>query len=572
MAIGRRFNESADDDAETHALENAVFCFPRMSTSTLKNLLTFNNSGCVVSVDEGSLTISGDSRFSGNTGAVGAVIVASRSDISVTGTQFEENNYVDKGGCLYLRDGSSASINSTVFSRNVANVATAIFADSLKFLDISDSHFEQDCKDCGGFIRVNGAFDAASAITISKSHLGPFEEFGRSTDDRSFGSFEEFGRSTYDRSLLFIYGFDDGHVLLESVDFGRQKSYNCSWGDADKNAGMVVVLTTRNVSFTSIDSSYTRAGGALGTGIRFSDSSGLFWIERAVFHEIDCCSGYGIFARFNPHHHSRLSVIDSEFSSNYFFGGTLFVTGHNCDVEVRGSRFISNTVENNRFSGFQFRATSILSVSDIRSLKVSNCMALNNTAIPGRLSKPILGSLYIGKTYNATIEGSTFVANSVGTRRGDSGGAVYFSSGMTLTVSNCTFEDNIAAGGGAIYADDIWGLSVVGSSFRNNNAIASGGAIVVVHQLWVISVVNSTFFDNRARIGGALALGIKNTSAIMNCTFSENKAELYGGAIAFMHIPTEETRESGISALNFMIALVEFFKNTAAFGGESYRA
>ena len=534
-------------------MKNAAFCFPRMSTSILKHVTAYNNSGCVVSVDEGSLTISGDSRFSNNTGAVGAVIVASRSNVSLTGTQFLENSYLNAGGCLALRDGSSASINSTVFSRNVANVATAVFADSLKFLDISDSHFEQDCKDCGGFIRVNGSFDAASAITISKSHLGPFEEFGKST--------------TYDRSLLFIYGFDDGHVLLESVDFGRQKTYNCSWGDADKNTGMVVVLTTRNVSFASIDSSYTRAGGALGTGIRFSDSSGLFWIERAVFHEIDCCSGYGIFARFNLHYRSRFSVIDSEFSSNYFFGGTLFVTGSNCDVEVNGSRFISNTVENNRFS--EIRATSILSVSDTRSLKVSNCMALNNTAIPGRLSKPILGSLYIDHTDDATIEGSTFVANSVGTRRGDSGGAVYYSSGIGLIVTNCTFEDNTAAGGGAIYADDIWGLSVVGSSFRNNSAIASGGAIVVVHQLWIIHVDNSTFFDNRARIGGALALGIKNESAITDCTFSENKAELYGGAIAFMHIPTEETRERGLSALVLRMALIAFFRNTAAFGGET---
>ena len=559
MAIDRRFNESADDDAETHALENAAFCFPRASTSTLRNLVSHDNVGCVVSVDEGSLTISEGSSFYGNTGVVGAVIVASRSNVSLTGTQFLENSYLNPGGCLALRDGSSAFIHSAFFGRNVGNRATAISATSLKRLDISDSHFGQICGDCGGFIFVNHSVDATSAITISNSHLGSFKQFDTPLED-------------HPRGLLVIDRFHDGHVLLESVDLGRQLGWECNHVDRGDRVGMVVLMDTRNVSFISWNSSYTRTGGALGSGLRFVDSSGRFRIEQALFHRIDCCDvGYGIFLTIPPHHPapSKLSVIDSEFSSNFFFGGgTILVVGINGDVEVSGSRFIDNNarVYHNRDS----RTSSILSVSDIKSLHVSNCTAQNNIAVKDWTgSGPSPGSLHVEFTKHVTIEGSTFIANSVGTWKKYKGGAVYSSFCNELVVIDCKFEDNIAAEGGAIYAAFIRAsLYMIGCSFRNNSAITFGGAVFVVYEKKNY-FEDSTFVDNRARIGGAMALGMQWESRVTGCAFSENKAELYGGAIAFMHIPSQETRLVGASSLLLTVSWVTFLRNTATFGGET---
>ena len=559
MAIDRRFNESADDDAETHALENAAFCFPRASTSTLRNLVSHDNVGCVVSVDEGSLTISEGSSFYGNTGVVGAVIVASRSNVSLTGTQFLENSYLNPGGCLALRDGSSAFIHSAFFGRNVGNRATAISATSLKRLDISDSHFGQICGDCGGFIFVNHSVDATSAITISNSHLGSFKQFDTPLED-------------HPRGLLVIDRFHDGHVLLESVDLGRQLGWECNHVDRGDRVGMVVLMDTRNVSFISWNSSYTRTGGALGSGLRFVDSSGRFRIEQALFHRIDCCDvGYGIFLTIPPHHPapSKLSVIDSEFSSNYFFGGgTILVIGINGAVEVIGSRFIDNKAQNNL--SYNNPAGSILSAWEIYSLYVSNLTARNNTAdIKDWASTPVLGSLQVALASYVTIEGSTFIANSVGTRKADRGGAVFSSFCDELVVIDCKFEDNIAAGGGAIHAEAIVNLYMIGCSFRNNSAITFGGAVFVVYEKAMIYFENSTFVDNRARIGGAMALGMQWESRITGCAFSENKAELYGGAIAFMHIPTEAVGRTNEFVVCLEMSWVTFLRNTATFGGET---
>ena len=555
-----RRSTSFDDYPTTHALENAVFYFPRMSTSSLKNFVAFNNSGYLVSVDEGSLTISEDSRFLGNTGVVGAVIVASRSNISISGAQFGHNSYRNAGGCLDLRDGSSAVINSTVFISNVAYVASAILATSLQRLDIRDSHFEQNCRNCGGYILVNHSVDATSAITISNSHLGSFVEFDMRMGD-------------YPQGLLVIDRFHNGHVLLESIDFGRQLSSGCVLGDKGDRIGMVVLVDTHNVSFTSWNSSYTRASGALGSGLRFVDSSGWFRIEQALFHEINCCDvGYAIFLRTNPCDNipSKLSVIDSEFSSNRFLGGTVFVTGNNVDVEVRRSQFIDNYASTSRSYNFP-AAAPILYVSDINSLHVSNCTARNNIASNDEDTGSVLGSLHIDRTKHAKIEGSSFVASSVGTKKGHIGGAVYCSSGgkeSGLEVTDCEFEDNIAAGGGAIYANDLGQFDMIGCSFRNNSAVTSGGAILAIDGYGIVTSRKTTFADNKARIGGAMALGNKLGSQIEGCTFSGNAADLYGGAVAFMNIPTDATLTMN-SLFSFNISSVAFLRNAAAFGGES---
>ena len=559
-----RSNNSPDHDAEMHALENAVFYFPKTSASTLKDLSIVNNVGYPVSVDEGSLTISGDSLFFNNTGVVGAVIVASGSIVSMTGVEFKGNRYGSPGGCLDLRDGSSAVINSSSFYNNAANVASAILATSLKRLQIRDSYFEQDCYPCGGLILVNRSADATSAINISNSHFDTFNRFDT----------KKVVVQNQPQGLLVIDRFHNGHVLLEFVDFGKQRTFDASHNDSSDRIIMVVLDNTHNVTFTSRNSSYTGAGNALGSGFRFVDSSGQFRFEKAVFHKLDCSTvlhGHAIFlstSSSNPMP-SKLSVVDSEFSSNIFLGMTVFVTGSNVDVEVRGSQFIGNRVNNS------FRASvaaSILYVTSINSLNVSDCTAQSNNALDGINTKPVLGSLHIDHTKFARIERSNFTANTVGTRRGSVGGAVYYSSPSDkksfLEVTDCRFENNTASGGGAIYAKIPMRVVMTRCSFRNNSASFSGGAVLTFVDSGNIIAKHSTFVDNRARIGGAMAVGINRIGLrIEGCTFSTNKAELYGGAIALIHIPIEYTITKDDTFFFFLIA-VSFFRNRAAFGGK----
>ncbi len=108
-----------------------------------------------------------------------------------------------------------------------------------------------------------------------------------------------------------------------------------------------------------------------------------------------------------------------------------------------------------------------------------------------------------------TVSDCTFSGNSAaGT--GNTGGAI-FNNGGTLTVTNSTFSGNSAGQGGAISNDG--GLTVVNSTFSGNSAGQGGGAIFNNDGL---TVVNSTFSSNSAPSGNGG--GIENTVSYSSAT------------------------------------------------------
>jgi predicted outer membrane repeat protein len=128
-----------------------------------------------------------------------------------------------------------------------------------------------------------------------------------------------------------------------------------------------------------------------------------------------------------------------------------------------------------------------------------------------------------------------------------SGFVVSVHSGVNLSVSDCTFANNVSSGfGGPIYAEG-GNVTVRRSTFSNNRATGTGGAIVsfagtlsvsestfVGNQAGAAgaihvavgstpkSITNSTFVDNRAPFGAAINVGTSSPLTLRNCTFSEN--------------------------------------------------
>jgi len=126
------------------------------------------------------------------------------------------------------------------------------------------------------------------------------------------------------------------------------------------------------------------------------------------------------------------------------------------------------------------------------------------------------------------------------------GGAIYFHSGLGFTgvlrIDNCNFVDNEArtngwmnSGGGAIMAiGNDFSLTATNSSFLNN-----------------VTVVDSTLHMNvlaplGSHGGAILVIPMSDQSESMvdisTCTFSGNKADGNGGAIAFMNPQGQITR------------------------------
>jgi len=132
-----------------------------------------------------------------------------------------------------------------------------------------------------------------------------------------------------------------------------------------------------------------------------------------------------------------------------------------------------------------------------------------------------------------TITGSYFHDNqSNGSAGGGYGGAIQVFDGPTATVTNCTFDNNSAVHGGAIYVSANATLNVGNATtstvFTGNTASRQGGGI---RNDGSATVINSTFSGNRATaIGGGNAVSgggaIHNNGALTltNVTLNANQA------------------------------------------------
>jgi predicted outer membrane repeat protein len=129
------------------------------------------------------------------------------------------------------------------------------------------------------------------------------------------------------------------------------------------------------------------------------------------------------------------------------------------------------------------------------------------------------------------------------------GGAIYNafsnSADSTLSVVNCTFNGNSGDYGGAIFNDGYQDpaspahtstLTVLNSTFSGNTGTQYGGAIWNESGGIVMNVSDSTFSQNTAVARDAGAIQFDGsagtaTGSISNCTFTQNSAANYGGAV-----------------------------------------
>ena len=106
------------------------------------------------------------------------------------------------------------------------------------------------------------------------------------------------------------------------------------------------------------------------------------------------------------------------------------------------------------------------------------------------------------------------------------GGAIYCESDKSLFISYCTFQNNFAKEGGAIFFAPSGG-QIMECTFTNNSATEKGGAVYIAVDG---SIENSEFRKNVADKGGAIYCNYANK--IYNDEFIENNAT-YGGAVYY---------------------------------------
>ena len=156
-------------------------------------------------------------------------------------------------------------------------------------------------------------------------------------------------------------------------------------------------------------------------------------------------------------------------------------------------------------------------------------------------------SFYIpNTTSHVTLNNITFVNGKYN--------SMLWINGNNCIVDNCTFENNSASYGGAVY---IRGCdnSIQNSTFKGNGEVYYGGAITIDNAR--NSVYNCTFENNNAKYYGGAVDIFSTDNVVDNCTFKNNHVDYYGGAIAL---------EKNDNLVNNSV----FNNNSAGYGGAVY--
>ena len=325
------------------------------------------------------------------------------------------------------------------------------------------------------------------------------------------------------------------NVVLNDIVFVNTSSVN----------GGGIYIAGRNVTLNNcifINSSATQSGGAIYSLFDINLNNCKFINDSANM-------GGGLYLMSTETSHIENSCFEN--NSADVHGAAIYMVGAG-NVLVSSTNFTDNaanynggavfsSVSSNYFTDCNFVDNCANSggavFSNARVNEFINCNFVNNSANESG------GALNVHNKVN--VHDSHFINNSVTGKEspdgsGLGGGAII--SYNELNIYNSDFIDNHAVtSGGALYITKY--LNVYGSNFINNSASKSGGAVyttplqmikedsseteMAVTKFAESNYYDSTFMGNHAETGGA----IYNPNLVENCTFMDNVASKYGGAI-----------------------------------------
>ena len=165
------------------------------------------------------------------------------------------------------------------------------------------------------------------------------------------------------------------------------------------------------------------------------------------------------------------------------------------------------------------------------------------------LTKDYVNSLITESNYvdGIVIDRSNIVIDGAGhTINGATVARIFLIPAENVVLKNIKFTNGFGTSGAAVYSYN--NITIINCTFENNRAIY-GGAVYIMNG----AVINSTFTGNHAKDGGAVY--VENTTKIEDSTFTSNSAE-NGGAVYFKKIGD--------------VINSEFNENTAVNGGAGY--
>lgn len=419
----------------------------------------------------------------------GGAIYASMSLLKISDSIFTNNGATGVGGAVY---GMGTTIDNSTFTGNyILSPAPSSAQDNVTAARIFNVHTENK----GGAIYNNGT------LTV--------------TDSLFENNFAEGGGAiyNYEGSLDLtdsVLKNNDAFVGGAICGFNSTLTVTDS-GFVENTAGMGGAICGIEGTSAIIESSFenNRAdeGGA------FYGLTDILTVTGSTFVENYARDGSAIYGNS-----IESLVVDSTFSDNIAEGsGSIFTK--NGSLEVSDSLFTKNNGKYGAISNLYGDLT--VSRSNFRdnkgiygaaiynqegALNVTDSQFANNTALDGGAISNYGFECTVDPYENGTL-GEEYVQ-------------------FDAAISNCTFRDNAADAGGAIF-NNLGGLKITKSIFDNNQAVQAGGAVYNNDYLIVISTVLSN--NQAAKAGGAVYN--KDYLIVLSTALSNNQAVQFGGAL-----------------------------------------
>ncbi len=220
-------------------------------------------------------------------------------------------------------------------------------------------------------------------------------------------------------------------------------------------------------------------------------------------------------------------------------GGAIFVAVGGILGTVEDSEFSNNQASDT--AGIVFGGA--LRVEG-EFFEIKRTLFINNqTVAAGTATQSVGGAIFMGSSgpsVGGTISESIFTANTANETNGTAatfGGVIFVDQGASInTIIRSSFiANNSSNAAGAIYVNPGPGITTIDRCAFSFNTASAGGAILLFGPIGTIS--NSTFDNNIAGFGGAIVINnggspfIGSITALYNCTFNGNMATEQGGAI-----------------------------------------
>lgn len=463
------FTQLIDNGFLKDGEQKSMFLFPKDSNTTVDVLAANANTGTLLHVKEGTLSVS-NATISNTSEIEEGAIVVEASHISVNQSKIEGSKCEGKGAALFLQDPCHVVLNRVQFLYNSASDdGGAIFVRDVVELTIIDCYFQGN--EAGGF---GGALSAkitnSESMTVSLNMTGSV--------------FVE-NRAVLGGGAISLKGWSNGEIKMDNSFFIFNDG---SYREQSGLGGGLLIRDSQNVSIKIATTVFIENKAHKGGGTSFNETSGYLHFENSHFQANQAITGGGGLAFMN--HENREHTV----------------------ITLETTTIESNIVEKGPGGGLFGYGESLNFVF------LSSWTSLNKAATGG--------GFWLIRCESILIFQCSFVENYAD---GYGGGLYIYDLDDAAQIIDSTLRMNAALQGGAIYSEDVEITSQT-SRFEHNTAEEEGGAISISGNGPFLAM-NSSFVFNRAALGGAIYVSGPKRFSAEKCTFKENQVSKYGGGL-----------------------------------------